>query len=440
MSKKEEKTKLEYNVVYEKVYGKVYGKSYRGINIKKMEKLYSIPKIYTGGVDVTKWKKLSNEEKELALSKNWYVYFSFRHPITGKLKRQNPIKAGNQFKDLRNRIQILKLIKRSLLEALENGFNPYDDGEREEQSNINSNNGAKQAIEYALSLKKEELAATSYSRYEPRIKDFLVYLEKEGYAYRDIKLVNKRVVTKYLDIILKQSSSRNRNNARADLSSLFTKLKQRDYINDNFIKSEIEILDSNPERNKTYSIQLLEDIETYLEKNDPNLLLFTRFVCYTFLRPIEVCRLKVKDINIKEKSLTVRTKNKPLKTKIIPDLLFKELPNIKKHKREEFLFTPNGVPGVWNATEDSKRDYFTSRFKKVKEHFDLNKDYGIYSFRHTYITQLYRSRRKEGQTPNEVKSWLMLITGHTTLHALSKYLRDIDAELPEEYSQYLKRK
>jgi hypothetical protein len=32
----------------------------------------------------------------------------------------------------------------------------------------------------------------------------------------------------------------------------------------------------------------------------------------------------------------------------------------------------------------------------------------------------------------------MLITGHSTMTALEKYLRDIDAELPEDYSHLFK--
>ena len=35
------------------------------------------------------------------------------------------------------------------------------------------------------------------------------------------------------------------------------------------------------------------------------------------------------------------------------------------------------------------------------------------------------------------KSVLMQITGHTTMKALEKYLRDIDAELPDDYSKLL---
>jgi len=43
-------------------------------------------------------------------------------------------------------------------------------------------------------------------------------------------------------------------------------------------------------------------------------------------------------------------------------------------------------------------------------------------------------------TPFEAKSKIMLITGHNTMDALEKYLRDIDAVLPEDYSSFLKGK
>ncbi|WP_188224802.1 hypothetical protein [Aestuariibaculum marinum] len=46
---------------------------------------YSEPKFYTGGVDVNQWSKLSKKEQKEALEKEWYVYYTFRNPKTGKL-------------------------------------------------------------------------------------------------------------------------------------------------------------------------------------------------------------------------------------------------------------------------------------------------------------------------------------------------------------------
>jgi integrase len=132
----------------------------------------------------------------------------------------------------------------------------------------------------------------------------------------------------------------------------------------------------------------------------------------------------------------VRAKNKPVKIKIIPDILIKQLPNLSKLNKDDFLFTPTKIGGIWDTKENNKRDYFTKQFKKVKDHFGLGKDYGLYSFRHTFITKLYKEMAKK-HSPSIVKSKLKLITGHATDEALELYLRDIDAELPEDYSKLL---
>ena len=49
-----------------------------------MKPNYSGPYLYTGNVDIKTWSTLSKEAKEKALSKEWYVYYSFRNPQTGK--------------------------------------------------------------------------------------------------------------------------------------------------------------------------------------------------------------------------------------------------------------------------------------------------------------------------------------------------------------------
>lgn len=164
------------------------------------------------------------------------------------------------------------------------------------------------------------------------------------------------------------------------------------------------------------------------------LLLFIQFISYNFLRPVEVCRLKIKDIDLNERKISVRAKNKPVKVKIIPEILINELPNLKTFDLESYLLNPEGFGMNWDIEENNKRDFFSKRFNKVvKKKFELDKDFGLYSFRHTFITRLYRKLR-ENLSPQIAKSELMLITGHNTLTALDKYLRDIDAELPDDYS------
>jgi integrase len=418
-----------------------------------MKKKYSSPKIYTANGD---------------LKKRWYVYFSYQNPETGRLKRITPYYgSANKYKTKEDRLYVLSVYRKKILELLKLGFDPFADNshlvrlrqdqktnqvpvqktkpkildtervaeilvEEKEETGLT----VKEAFDFALTIKKQTINQRTYKDYSRKIKNFLQWLEKSEPEVKFMGQLTKKNIQQYLNEILISTSARNRNNTRVDLSSLMQVLEENEIIPSNFIKS-ITILKTNPERNKTYSNEKQQAIFKHLEEKDPHLLLFIKFISYNFLRPIEVCRIKIGDINLEQKTIRFKAKNKANKTKIIPDILFKELPDLSNFNPEDYLFTQHKLGGKWDALETNKRDYFSKRFKKeVKEHFKLGKDYGLYSFRHTYITKLYRELRKNA-APFEAKSTLMLITGHATMTALEKYLRDIDAELPTDYSKLL---
>lgn len=295
----------------------------------------------------------------------------------------------------------------------------------------------RQAFEYGLRLKEKLIRNTTRRGYVNKVANFVDWVEKNHKHIKSVEQLTKKEGAQFLNEILDRTSARNRNNYRLELGSIMQALEDNDLVPVNFFK-KFPVLKSTPERNKTYTKEVQQEIFKYLETEDPILLLFIKFVSYNFLRPIEVCRLKVGDINLKERTLSFKAKNSPLKTKIIPELLINELPDLSNLNKNHALFTPDTIGGEWDATDDNRRDHFSKRYKTVvKEHFNLGHDYGLYSFRHTFITKLYRQLRKKA-SPFEAKSNLMLITGHATMASLEKYLRDIDAELPMDYSALLK--
>ncbi|CAM3969112.1 site-specific integrase [Flavobacterium cucumis] len=382
-------------------------------------KQYSEPKIYDANGNI---------------NGRWYVYYSFRNPETGKLERQAPIYAGvNQFKDLKERREAVKILRESVSIILKNGYNPFN-----QESNIDEvkKYSISESVDFVLNLKKNSFKESSYKDFESRINQFKKWLLENGFNGRYIDSVNKTTVIKYLNYVQLKSSASNRNNTRSNLSLFFKCLEDNQIIPLNFI-SKISVLKSNPERHKTYSIAQEKDIFSYLEINNPDLLLFIKFVSYNFLRPLEVCRLRVKDIDVIEKRLRIQAKNKLVKIKIIPGKLIKELPDLTGFNPENYFFSRYGLGKEWDAAETNRRDYYSKEFNKVKKKFNLGIDYGLYSFRHTFITKLYNELVKES-TPFEAKSKLMLITGHTTMSALEKYLRDIDAVLPDDYSDMIR--
>jgi integrase len=438
-----------------------------------MKSNYSGPSIYAGKIDIKSWSNLSKADQENALSKEWHVYYSFRDPKTGALKRQPNIKTGvNTFKTKKERYEKLVAIRDNLLFLLKKGFNPYADNSQLEEKTLRNLdaqiNGTKtipvslekvvqkspvaktpkeqissekeksirESFEFALKIKQNILGKTSYSGFQGRINRFLSWLDQNGNSSDKISTLEKKTFINYLNFVLENTSAGNRNNTRTDLSSLVQTLVDNEIITDNYIKN-INVLKSSPERNKTYSITQETDILKYIELNDPILLLYIQFITYNFLRPVEVNRLKIGDLDLEGKKLFVRAKNKAVKVKIIPQKIIDLLPDLSTMNSGSYLFTPTAIGAQWDAEENNRRDNFSKKFKLIKDHFNLNKDYGLYSFRHTSITKLYREIRK-AKTPHESKSILMGITGHQTMEALEKYLRDIDAELPDDYSHLLK--
>lgn len=418
---------------------------------------FSDPKIYHANKDI---------------SKRWYVYFSYRNPETGKMQRmQNIYGKANSFKTKEDRLAVLSTYRRVLIKLLKEGFNPYEDNsvliEKRKQKTIEVKEDKipqttfeepkkesstletvgkpieeegmliSEALSFGLKLKEKTLRVTSYRSFSNRIKRFETWMSSNNPNIKEIKAVKKIHVIEFLNDMLTGSSSRNRNNFRVDLSSMFQLLYDNEIVDGNFVKP-IPVLKTKAKRNRTFNKAQEKEIVDYLEVQDPTLLLFVRFVSYNLLRPIEVCRLKVKDLDLEHGKLYFVAKNSERKTKIIPEVMQKALPDLSQLNPDMNLFTPQGIGGNWELHPDNKRGYFTKRFKKVvKDKFDLDENYGLYSFRHTYITKLYRELAKT-YSPFEAKSRLMQITGHSTMDALESYLRDIDAELPSDYSHLIK--
>lgn len=368
------------------------------------------------------------------IAKRWYVYFSYRNPATGKMVRQDNIYIGlNNFKNVKDRRSAAKILKRSVESLLRNGYDPYAESEPvHEIPKLN----IPQAVEFVLEIKKKEYGS-GYTDYKSRLKQFEKWLLENGFENRLIDKVNKTAVIKYLNFVLQKNSPSNRNNTRSALSVFFDVLLQNELVQENFI-SKINVLKAKPERNKSYTSTQEKKIFEMLEANDPLLSLYIKFVSYNFLRPIEVNRLKVKDIDIVDKKMYVRAKNKDVKIKIIPDILIEQLPDLTKLHPELILFGMSTIGEKWETELENRRGFYSKRFRKViKEKLKLGVEYGLYSFRHTFISNLYNALLIDS-TPHVAKGKLMLITGHTTINALDKYLRDIDAVLPEDYSHLIK--
>ena len=384
----------------------------------EMKRQYTLPKIYHGG-------------DNFDLKKRWYVYFSYRNPETDLLERQPNIymSVNQNNKTVKERLRALKLIQKNLTKLLKEGHSPYQISAEINEKSI------KNALLFAFEIKKRTLSDTSIPDYRSKMNAFIKFLEENSYDFLFLSNFKRKYIIDYLNEISETKSAKTRNNALVVISSLFEVMKDNELISENLAHG-INYEKTKPVRHKTFSDSQLDKLFAEIEK-DKDLFLFIQFVSYNFLRPIEVVRLRYCDLKLESEPayLEFKAKNKPIKIKIIPEIMLKELQKFKTNNSDDFIFKTNDK-GI-ETQEVNRRNYFSGKFSAIKKKFKLGEEYTVYSFRHTFITKLYREIRKE-KNLLETYDILMKITGHSTLEALKKYLRDIDAELAEDYSGYLK--
>ena len=398
---------------------------------------YSIT-FYTGGVNVENWADLTPQQQHMAMAKDWHIKWWFRNPDTGLLVRQNNIKAGiNRLKTKTDRLEFMKIYKRGMIESIQEGFNPIT--YKKDNPTPTTTLTAKKALLDALNTKKEIIGRSTTSDYKSHVNGFISFLRTIEKDNADIKSITRLHVSQYLDKVLQKNSARTRNNVRASLSSIFGEMRDKFIIDTNFIDTDIKKLKTKSKTDRRFTFDQMRSISDYLQKQDPHLLLYIKIVAYNFLRPVEVNRLTVSSIDLESQTMYFDQKTKIGKTKYIPNLYINDFKALLRDNPPDHyhLFTPQNVPALWPTADKDKRNYFTKRFKKIKDKLDIGPDYGLYSFRHTYITNTYLVLKSNGLTHIEAIQYLMRITGHTSETGIKKYIHENDADRPDDWSDLL---
>ena len=182
-----------------------------------------------------------------------------------------------------------------------------------------------------------------------------------------------------------------------------------------------------------YSPDELKKLFDWLRENNQYLFLYCKFIAYTFIRPVELTRLRVGDIDLENKLIRLsvfQTKNKSSDVLTIMDILIPEIEamNLHLYPKDYFLFSAKLKPDK----EFTTRDYFTDKFAKAKKALGLSKNHTMYSIKHTFVCELIRNGAREVDVRR--------MTRHKTSDAFQKYIRQFNEEKPADLSEFFKEK
>ncbi|NQU34237.1 MAG: site-specific integrase [Bacteroidetes bacterium] len=308
------------------------------------------------------------------LSNQWYVYYSYKHPETGKMftfrkwiSNRVKTKAGRRDK-ARELIDIINT-------RLRRGWNPFSDHDIK-LTNISD------AIDFAMRIKSATIKKRSQHTYNSVVKNFTEYLKKADIQKMPVNEINLQIVQDYFDNMLlnEKISKRTYNNRLTPLKTIFTLLQKREYINYNPFLG-IDKLKVNEPEIAAYTNNELEEMGKSLPKYNYNLYAITQLIFYCFIRPAEIVRLQFKDIMWEHGIIVLpgtKSKNKKSEVMIIPDQLKLNLADWNlNYPADSYIFSRDLKPG----TKEVAPTRIAGAWREYAKANNIKKN--IYDFKHT---------------------------------------------------------
>jgi integrase len=114
-------------------------------------------------------------------------------------------------------------------------------------------------------------------------------------------------------------------------------------------------------------------------------------VFYTFIRPIELRRLKVGDVNLEKRKIFISGENSKNK-KVEYVLISKQFAEILTEYK--FLERPKDSP-LFDLNNDIKysKNWFSTEFRKICNKLGLPKTYELYGWKHTGVSEHYKKSK-----------------------------------------------
>lgn len=280
---------------------------------------------------------------------------------------------------------------------------------------INQDIGALQAINKIYEIRKRENAENSATREKSYIKKLTEFLGEHNLQDIKLKDIQTTHIVKFLDWVkAKGNSNITRNNYLTWLKAIFNIMVIRNYIDESPIKN-IKKLREEQTKSIALSPEHLKIIMSEIKQIDTETYLFCLFVFYTFIRPIELRRLKVGQVNLQSQKIVIygnQSKNKKTEYVMLPDPLKKELQETKFLERntEEMLFSDK-TPIQYS------RNKYSILFSEIVRKNNLPKDYSLYCLKRTGVVEYY----KKGCGIKFIKEQCR----HSSLEQTDKYLKSL---------------
>lgn len=285
----------------------------------------------------------------------------------------------------------------------------------------------RKAFNIAVKGKQQTVGERGKQAYTSFRNIFFKYLEDANKINMPVKDFNRREALLFFDWLfeVRKVSNKTRNNYKGLLRALCSEMIEREIITQNPLKG-IADLPTSSTKNIPFTPDEQNILEEFLIRSMPELYLFTRFSYFGFMRPIEILRMRIKHIDLKNRIILVRanqSKNKKQMPVVITSQLYdiiKEI-NISQYPGSWHLFSKKLKPGPTEWVRNRVSELHKEALEKTSLY---NHELTLYSWKHTGNCNAYRAGI-------DIKS-LQQQNRHSSLEMTEIYLRSMGLRISAE--------
>ena len=324
----------------------------------------------------------------LHTGKNWYVDFFAYDPVSDGMKRKKYMLDRTRGRGARKAMATLLIS--NLTQRLIKGWNPFvrDDSTRHLTPFSDVLVGYRDYV-LALETKGTMKHKTVYD-YLSRIKALEGYISECHIGIRFVYQFDRSFIVDFLDYLIldKDVGATTRNNYRTWLSTLCTWLVERKYIDRNPVE-DIHMLREKEKLRDALPPAALTRMREYLYINNRHFLLACMMEYYTFIRPDELRHIRIGNISVKDREITVpadvaknhKERRVGLNTRLLQLLVELHTFDAPSHY---YLFSDNLKPG----STMTYLNRFRYEWKKMRKALRWPESYQFYSLKDSGIRDL----------------------------------------------------
>jgi len=318
--------------------------------------------------------------------------------------------------------EIMRMLNKACAEInmkLEMGKNPLIEAEMPKAYTL-----LFEAIDLFYIIKDKEMREDGFNSYKSYMKRLKTWLTNNRLQNIYVIDFNKDLAVEFLTSLELDPKIGNRtwNNYMVFYKSLWYWLIEKNYAKSNVFTGFKKKVEAEKIR-QVIDPHIHDKVVEYCRTYYPKFEIVVDLVRAAFLRPAEICRVQIENIDLYEKVIKIpkgKSKTKNFRYAYLPDwLVLKILDNyhLERYPLNYYLVTSNLEPGP-KKTDTKKLDKY---WVKLRDKTGLGLDSQLYSYRDTGITNLENS----GIQRNVIQK----LTDHKSEKMVGKYIGKPNIEL-----------